>query len=420
MGDFFRDGLIKPIQTAYTPVSIRRLDGTPEALVDAVPGAADAVVGRWLNPGQTSRLERSLPAGTWQVKWEAELGSNACPESIQVAGERILVQCRAFWALYDTAGGLKTYGQMGPGDLLVDPEFDRFFIQRFQAGMFSAYSMDDGAELFSTTLGFASQFHRTYMTRLPGNRLAVAGTHRDDNPHRPPPELSGMEVWNFLDNAADGVKILVNSDREGVLVHQSLAFLVVRTPGGFAIAVPDGVYGADEALELTGCMEGPFTPCLLSADETGRLYLVVDTVDGQSLWVLTSDGTRLIAHAQPIETEGRIVLPPIVGYDHRIYLLTATMARCLDPSGSPEWECGLGSQLGGAAITTEGQLLVTAGDSVSTFDLVAKEDGEDRIERRVVATASGHTLGAAPILAPDGTLLVASNSSLICLEQVGS
>jgi outer membrane protein assembly factor BamB len=225
-----------------------------------------------------------------------------------------------------------------------------------------------------------------------------------------------MEVWSLGDPLdVDGVKLLRSETRNGVLNHKSLTFLVTRTLGGFAIAIENGVYLVDESLDLNSGMVGSFTPKLLSSDEAGRLYLVVDSHDGHELWVLAPNGERLITHTHPAN-EGAIVAPPLVGFDHSIYLLTASRAYALDPSGALRWECALDGPLGGAVVTADNRLVVSAGNSVSTFELVTDDDGEESIRRRSLLTIEGQRFGSAPILTPDGLLLVASDEALFCLE----
>ncbi|MCZ6690935.1 MAG: hypothetical protein O7H41_15200 [Planctomycetota bacterium] len=414
MSNFYRDAMNEPIDLGFTPTPITVADGEPPSPPPCSPGRPGAVAGRWLNPQQNSRLSRALPSGTWGVKWASDrsAGSGYGPVYLQQTRKRILLHDKNAWELFDAKGRHLADGQglTEGSEVLLDADRGLFYFEPFLRGGFKGHRLSDGEEVFVTTIRGVGAFRRTFMATLPGRLLAVAGHYGMINPHGRTPEEAAMEVWSFGDPIrANGVKILLSDERKAVLSHHSTCFLVALGDAGFTIAVEDGVYRVDADLNFEAEFTGTFVPELLSLDEAGRIHLLVTEPDGlQYYWLLSAKGEQLVRLAVPEETHGSITVPPVVGYDHSVYLFTDTHVHAVGSKGRVEWTSDLGGPLGGAAISGDDRLLVAAGDSVSRFDIGG--------ERETLVTLEGEELASAPILTEKGRLLVASRMRVFCMK----
>ena len=408
---FFRMDLNVPIPVSTLPMASGQAPAPPAA----TPSPTGVVSGRWLSPGHTSHLAQSLPAGdVWKVAWSRQLEVDASPVSIQRAGDRVLLQLETWWEVVAAKDGAHVAGgQTLVSDILLHPDGEVFYQEGRNPSMFVARHMRDGSDAFVTTLTF-SDLDRTHLSVLPNGNFAAAGIEARLDPHGGQPrEFSGLEVWSFGDPPkVDDVGILRTNDQFQVLSHNSCSFLVVQRPGGFVIAVSGAVAFADADLNLTSVITSEFTrPEQLSVDLAGGIHLFVSEPDGEfAYWLLSPQGERL-ATLPWSRADGLLVMPPVVGYDHRPYLVSQQVIRALDAEGRFAWEVELSGEIGGAAVTADGKLLVTTGSRVTSYEM---KDGE--VAARILATIEGVTLTTAPILTSDGKLLVASHGQLHRLE----
>ena len=409
--EFFRMRQSAPLPVSAVPMASAQVTAPPVA----TPTPTGVVSGRWLSPGHTSHLAESLPAGdVWNVAWSSEVAGGV-PVSIQQAGDRVLLQLERFWAVVDANDGAHVESAPILGsDILLHPYGEVFYQEgRNPYSRFVARHMRDGSEAFVTVLPF-SDLDRTHLSVLPDGRFVAGGIAAQLDPHGgAPDEFSGLVVWSFGDPPeADEVGILMTDELSQVLSHNSRSFLVVQRPGGFVIAVPGGVALPDTDSNLTSVITAEFTrPLQLSVDLAGRIHLFVSQPGGEfAYWLLSPQGERL-ATLPWSRADGPLVMPPVVGYDHRPYLISQRVIRALDAEGRLVWELETDDELGGATVTADGKLLVAAGSRVTSYET---EDGE--VEATILVTIEGVTLTTAPILTSDGKLLVASFGRLYSLE----
>jgi outer membrane protein assembly factor BamB len=113
-------------------------------------------------------------------------------------------------------------------------------------------------------------------------------------------------------------------------------------------------------------------------------------------------------HAQLPLVERGAYRPPIIGYDHRVYILGDGLIQAIGPDGKLVWEQRTSQRPAGAAITLDGQLLVTEGNTVFAYSR--------RGEPTRLYSAGRQELTTAPVLTRKRGLLVASGREFYCLE----
>jgi hypothetical protein len=167
----------------------------------------------------------------------------------------------------------------------------------------------------------------------------------------------------------------------------------------------DRIYLADRRLGLEAELTGTFVPLALSVDEDGRLDVVVGDGTSRALWVVTPEGRRVTNVAAPA---GAGAIPPVVGYDHRVFVLGREEATAVSAAGKALWTGATHGAPAGAAVTANEALLVAAGAELAAFEL----DGA----RRVLYTAEG-ALRTSPVMTADDEVLVATDRELLSLVR---
>jgi hypothetical protein len=125
----------------------------------------------------------------------------------------------------------------------------------------------------------------------------------------------------------------------------------------------------------------------MSLDEAGRVYLLAQTKVGLELWLGNKDGQRLLSSALPQDMRVNPT-PPMVSYNHRIYILGADRVIAIAPSGKLAWVRPLKTAHAFAVVTADDQLLVSDGSELVVFDEAGK--------RRVLQTFADDVLATPP------------------------
>jgi hypothetical protein len=165
----------------------------------------------------------------------------------------------------------------------------------------------------------------------------------------------------------------------------------------------------DWDLTIRHGLEAGFDPVTMSLDEAGRIYLVVK-IDGRNvLWLVTPEGGLLYAFEfQPGSPPPDY--PPIIAYDHSVYLVSGAQILALGPDGKLNWTRAANSTVKGGFVTPDQLLVVTEGDSITSWNAQGR--------RTVLFSTGGDMLQTPPVLAPAGELLAASETRLYCLSAL--
>jgi outer membrane protein assembly factor BamB len=99
--------------------------------------------------------------------------------------------------------------------------------------------------------------------------------------------------------------------------------------------------------------------------------------------------------------------PPVVGFDHTVYLITPHRLVAIDTAGATRWDQSEEGEVAGAGVTPEGNLIVAAGANLFAYDAAGKRTRLFNVPDDVLVTA--------PVIDEKGNLLVAGRRRLYCL-----
>jgi hypothetical protein len=391
-------------QGGETAIAIRA-GGQPAPLPRFSAGSnARGFLRRGANEQLNSRLEHRLPGGRWELAWDVSLDGTAAPSFVLQADERIILPLGTLWEMFDLRGQRIRRDSLGDGEMVADPAYGLLYAPS-PSGYVNAHDLKDGHLVFST-LGYGGRTFQHQLIARRGDRLLVVSVETQADPHgRYFPSKSVIEVQSLGDPpriSDTGLLLSARVVQQEVLETLSLPAALINDT--LVTALPNRLTLSDlegRRRELTGAFE----PSVLSLDETGRIYLVCRCGPHTELWVVTSDGTREMAAALPADALASTV-PPLVGYDHRAYVVAGTRIVAIERGGRAAWTHDAGAPPA-ATVTADDLVLVAAGT-----DLVAlNEKGEPRLVYRF-----DRQLSTPPVLTARGELLVASRDKLFCLR----
>jgi hypothetical protein len=161
----------------------------------------------------------------------------------------------------------------------------------------------------------------------------------------------------------------------------------------------DAVDFLDLELHVRVRVEVELRPQAISLDEAGRVYLLA-LVRGRQHLAIVTDSKDVSLTPLP-EGFTAIVRPPVIGPDHRVYLLGPQRVISL---GAPDGSFDAPGRVAGATVTNDGLLLSSARDSVVSL--------RDRGAARTVARVVGDEVTSPAILGPRGELLFTTRDAL--------
>jgi hypothetical protein len=401
---FFQPTLDQPLQLQVAPVAIRPVTGA--ALPKAPePRGAMGYFRPFANEQRNSRVSRPLPPGNWKVLWQADLPLDAMPSFVLQASNRAMILGSSAWFLYDRAARLITTVAVGPGDVVLDP--DRLlFYHSDPSGLLVARRFNDAAVDFRFFPMFASGYRRELISRN-DQRILVVSTELPQMVKGPirQPDLTVIEVQDLGNPIrVDEDRLLGSVEQTAVLFSRTVPLVTAQGKDSLAVAVPGHVYLISRELKITADLAGDFRPIALSRDESDRIYLLAQSGTRYSLWLITSRGERLMAWDAPQGLKFQSA-PPIVGYDHRVYLLADDRVLSLSLEGQVAWEFLARKRVAGGIITSDDRLIASIGSMVVAFDATGEA---------TILQSLSDDLVTPPILTENGELLVASSGRLYC------
>ena len=399
---FFVTSPEHPLTVTAPAVPIRDQLSVP---APAAPAATDICVQAFCNSQWNSRIGRPVGHGEWSLRWKADLNSGVQPGTVLDGGDRVLVHGMDAWQLFDSGGKSAGDGRLGPGMVSLDAPHGLFYIAD-TLGFIGARKLADGSEVFAASAWFGSDFQRTLIARR-GRRLWVTSQERQvQSRGGRKPSLSVVELRDLGDPLLVNQGMLESAKEVTNLMRRDLLTLTALREDRLVAAIQGHIYFFDPDLRVRSILEGDFVPVALSLDEASRVYLVADTRQGRALWVLTPEGQRTSAFTAPAGFQIGSA-PPLVGYNHRVYLIGDRRVIAVGPDGKLLWERTAEAPVAGAVTTADNQLLVAAGGAITAWNAA----GEPRVLYRLDSDA----LQTAPVLTSRGELLAASRTKLYCL-----
>jgi hypothetical protein len=386
---------------------------TVRSLRDAPAPARPAPASEVLHPGSVrphhnarlnGRSGVQVMVGPWHVEWSIPLSPSAPPSAVLAAGDRIVIQALDRWSLHDERGKELRFGARLPGDLVIDPDARLLYFAQHN-GFLAAARLEDGEVDLLVQVRFGTGFSRTLLWRE-GSVLGVHGFARpQSDPHEPEvePTHTLLEVIDLGDPMVkDDIAFVTSSRKLAGMSSHTTPFLVATSGNELVMATTGHVYRADARLRVVDDVDDPFVPVALSLDEHGRAHLLVRKADATALWIIdVNAGERHVGVTLPSEPVG---VPPLVGLDHRVFVLVDTGIMAFETDGRLAWNVSTNAAPVGATIAKNGVLVVSAGSQV----LQIEADGRMR-----TALELGEPLATAPVLVSDRELLVATPTRLV-------
>jgi hypothetical protein len=364
------------------------LPPVPSASSGGPPGCLRPFVNERLN----SRLPLALPAGGWSAAWSVPLAAGLMPHTVLCSGQHTLVLGKAAFQLFVRAEPT-AHGVRRGEDAEIQPDAG-VFLQPDRYSRIASYSLTTGdpASYFSANGG--NDTLRTFVHRSAGFTV-VASADESRSPHNPVPNR--VVYLQVFDSA--GVETASRDGDTGRLrVAMHNAFIVV--------ARPNAIDFLDSSLNAQRRIEAAMVPHSLSMDESGRVYLLCTVDHRQQLWIVAPSGeyssVPMPGGVSPFHRA------PIVGYDHRVYVLSLNGIVTVDAAGQLDWHFDASGRVAGATVSADGQLIAAIGDSILAFN--------PKGESRVLCRFADEQLMASPVLGSAGELYALTDRRLHCLR----
>jgi hypothetical protein len=377
------------------------------------PSDPDGALQPFANAQRNSRLPASLPAAeSWDRAVTVPIAEDFIPHGL-VASDRVVVLSTPMGLLAFGPDGKQIGGRI---DALTDGVIaptQSHVLCADSNGFIAGHPLAAGAPRFQLSPSFGNVYRRDFFAFL-GGRLVVVGQksippveRRETEPPKPEAIIDAWDWPETIKTDEDGYADNAPKVRSIITPTPTLAAAAVGE--ALVVAVPDHIYTIDRELNVQSDLTGEFYPLALSCDSHGRIYLIARGTPAGRLLVITPDARQLFATDLPPPPRGGYA-PPIVGYDHTIYIPTEDRIVVLDSSGKAQPPIPIQGRFAGAAVTADHHLLVASGDR-----LVAHTVGA---EPTVIAEFPGEAVRTAPVLLRSGVIWIATDRNLYALKPV--
>jgi hypothetical protein len=398
--------IAEPVPVSYT---VRPLtSGAEGATRPAAREAESPTYWRYLgSAAQNSRLPGVFGRRSWRVRWSFPALPSAPATAILRHSDRILLQYLGGWALLDGDGRKVASGQAGRGALAMDPKLGFFYVMTV-AGAIEARQLSNGAVQFQNALPYDESYAWPLIVR-DGARLIAFGNELPVPSHRPePPRESIIQLMELAQPLKVDQYKLLQSLKRFESLHVLDPKLIAAVSGSTIHAAGSNlILQVSTSLEIQAAYSGDFQPLLVSLDEAGWMYLFAQVKERKSVMVLTPDGREVLAIPLSHEDEN-LELPPLVGYDHRIYLVTSEHVIAHSQDGKLLWRQFVPGRIAGAGVTVDGIVLVSAGSQVQAIHPDGSVAPVFRFE--------GEEIVSPPVYTSDHDLLVSTRKQVYCLS----
>jgi len=365
----------------------------------------------FVNDSLNSRLAQPLPVGKWMVRNSTPIEPGLRPKHILHHADRIIIQGDGPWQLFDKQCQSLARGYLHGSDVFLDAANNLFYFSD-AAGMIEARRLDDGSRAFSASLLFGQAYYRSFIA-CRGELMVVVSVEREMDMHSEErPESSTVEILKFDEPQnidEDGILTSVNVVAE--LIRKTLLLLSAFQDETLVVATENQICLINLDLQIKTAINGEFTPLVMSLNDAGIIYLVVSDKGVPKLRSIKPNGERIFSAELP-EKMLDVVYPPIITYDHRVFLIKDDYLVAFNAGGHCVWEYQTDNPIAGAVVTAENQLLMSDGSELGVF--------EANGHYRTLYKFKGESLQTPPTLTSSGELVVATDKKLYCLAIRGN
>ena len=380
-----------------------------------LPTDQDGALAGFTNVYRNSRLPAALPVSTaWSPFARRSIGEDFLPDGLLATDEKVVLSTALGLLVYDNegepVGGLinsLSVPVMAPALSHV------LFIDR--NSYLAGHPLADDAVDFKLSPTFGNTYRRDLIT-FAGKNLILIGQKVIpvlENPDADPVKAEAcIDVWEWnSDPTADEDGYATNLSGLRSLGINSDNVVAAVTGESLALAVTDNLCLLDGNINMLACLTGRFTPVAMSGDEDGYVYIISAGERANRLMVVDSEGQLVTSSGIP-GPGPKGYMPPIVGYDHTVYIPVEDRILVFDALGRHGTDLPVSPQFAGAVVTVDGTLMVSDGERVLAFPGNADSDP------LVIAEFKGEQLRTAPVLLKSGVIWVATNKHLYGLKPV--
>lgn len=398
-------GKAAPEQKMSTPETIEfRKVNSREQLPPATAHGSRDCLRPYANERLNSRLAGALPRGQWKIRWRASIPASEPFLAILRASGRTVLTGRTQWLLFDEDGRQLANQQTAGEDAEIELQQSLLYeINRYSN--VAAHRLVDGAPEYRFQVEGTSDYARSFLHRQ-GASMVLASYLRALNPmSATPARVSALEVYEFLQPVKMDEDQLVSVEQKAIR-HYEVPRLWTAIHGGIIVAAfTNKIEFLDTGLHVRRTLAGTLEPQGMSLDEAGRLYVLAQSEGTQSLWMISHKGEALLLPL-PSAVYQR---PPVIGYDHTVYLLGMNSVTAVAQDGKISWTYTPKGRVAGAMSLPPSSLLVAAGGQI--LELNAEGNA------MVVHDFAGESLTTSPVLFGADQLLATTQNYVYCLSR---
>ena len=407
---FYHNDLNNPVELNIKPVKIESSGNNKIIGSYTLKGEQKKYLNRYLTTERNSRLNAILPnTDIWEIKWKASLNSSSIPWCLLYKNEHIIVQNESGWQLFDSSGKNIANGMKADGEVFIDEAEDIFYIND-QSGFLQAIDLNTGEIKFYVFPYLGKGFERSVIF---SNREKIINsaielpvmTH--NSPIKTPAFniLETIVIGKSRETDEDGV--LESAAQKQNLVSNTGKLLTAVHDSTIVSAVPNHIFIIDSDLNIIKEFDGDFVPLEMSIDEEMRIYLLSEVQSDEKnksvLMIIDSTG-NLINETEIDPVQKNYFAPPVIDFDHNVFIRYEEKILALDQTGNILWEQYIQKPLAGISALKD-YLFVAEGNMLTAFDLKGERKFFYNFDEQ---------LTTAPILV-DERIFITTTKNLYCL-----
>lgn len=373
-----------------------------------------SVVTSFNNSGRNSRASIEIGKNIWNEKRKVPLEDDeATPRQILFCKDRIIVYSDTQWQLFSTEGKKITSGGLGHSEVYMDRSNDVFYFSDYN-GLVQARNLKDGSHKFSMFAMYGNSYRRA-MFHTKDNFIYIFSIEQQEDPHGN--HVRNSSVLEVLDMgkpiAVDEKGYLESAHRLNTISFRSIDVVTVSINETWVAAAPGHIIIADKNLNIKKVLKEEFVPRAISLDQSGKIYLVVNTNDKSgntitSLWVLSPEGEKLLSLLLP-DNSVEEYFPPVIGYESNIFIPYGNKILSYNIKTKTLTENIIEMPFGGACVTAMDLLIIASGKMIYALDESGNINYLTHVENDKLTTN--------PVFIDSDHLICASEQFLYCFER---
>jgi hypothetical protein len=386
-----------------TPIeSPVRQEIAPLATPPSPPPHASASGSPWVQRwGVNSSLNGRLPLGlsipkNLRLEFRSDLPASNEPQTLLTGQDRLVAVGVSGWTLLEASGKVIVSGQSAGYAPTLDDQAGRLITGNGEGCLIFRRLSNGGEEL--TVEPMERLHHQRSVVTAHGDHAVIVSRKLDTDLHAAPLERIMVETIDMNYRGQGPVPT------SAVMRKEALAFPAMFG-ARIVLAMADRIFFFEPDLKIQKLWVGNFRSLGMSLDESGNVYLLVGKGAAMNLWRLTPEARRAWDVPLP-QAIIRPIQPPIVGYDHTVYLVSKDQILAIAQDGRVLWQKPGAGTIKGAFVTANDLLVTTEGSQIAAWNVAG--------QRKLLFDAS-EPLTTPPVMT-EGHLYAASSRHLFSLS----